>query len=184
LATWRLVGKPAYPVGSIFPIERFPFTSLFIDYPDVPQLIGDAATDPRVDDFTRGIMAHAGIKAIAVIPLTMAGQWVGIITCSWPQPHAFSKQEEEIFSALINLTAPAVQSQRLYYKTKLQAEKERLINQINQQIQRTGSVESALQTAVKELGQTLQATTAVRWRWRGDSKRTGETNGHHNGGRS
>jgi GAF domain-containing protein len=107
-------------------------------------------------------MAQAGIKAIAVIPLTMGGQWVGIITCSWPQPRTFSRQEEEIFTALINMAAPAVQSQRLYFKTKAQADKEHLINLINQRIQGTVTIESALQTAVKELGQALKTTTQVK----------------------
>ncbi len=162
LAGWRLDGKLSFPVGTIFPMQRFPFTSLFINDPNDPQLIGEAATDPRVDDFTRGVMAHAGIKAIAVIPLTMGGEWVGIITCSWPEPRTFSRQEEEIFNALINMAAPAVQSQRLYFKTKAQAEKEHLINEINQRIQNTVSVESALQTAVKELGQALNTTAQIK----------------------
>ncbi len=162
LAGWRMDGKLSFPVGTIFPMERFPFTRLFINDPDDPQLIGDPTTDPRVDDFTRGVMAHAGIKAIAVIPLTMGGEWVGIITCSWPQSRTFSRQEEEIFNALINMAAPAVQSQRLYFKTKAQADKEHLINEITQRIQKTISVESALQTAVKELGQALHTTTKVK----------------------
>ena len=60
------------------------------------------------------------------------------------------------------MAAPAVQSQRLYFKTKSQAEKEHLINEINERIQRTVSIESALQTAVKELGQALQTTTQIK----------------------
>jgi len=183
LAGWRLDGKPSFPVGTIFPMQRFPFTSLFINDRVNPQLIGEAATDARVDDFTRGVMAQAGIKAIAVVPLAVGGQWVGIITCSWPQSRTFSKQEAEIFSALINMAAPAVQSQRLYFQIRAQAEKERLINEINQRILDTISIESALQTAVKELGQALQTTAQVKWHWRGDSERTSEMNGHHNGGR-
>ncbi len=161
LAGWRIDGNLSFPVGTVFPMERFPFTSLFINDPDDPQLIGDPATDPRVDEFTRGVMAHSGIKAIAVIPLTVGGQWVGIITCSWPQPRTFSRQEEEIFNALINMAAPAVQSQRLYFKTKVQAEKEHLINEINERIQSTVTVESALQTAVTELGRALKLKEAM-----------------------
>ncbi len=162
LAGWRLDGTLSFPVGTVFPMQRFPFTGLFINEPNDPQLIGDAATDSRVDDFTRGVMAHAGIQAIAVIPLTLGGQWVGIITCSWSQPRIFSRQEEEIFNALINMAAPAVQSQRLYFKTKAQADKEHFINEISQRIQNTVSIESALQTAVKELGKALHTTTQVK----------------------
>ncbi len=162
LATWRLDGNPSFPVGTVFPIKRFPFASLFMSDSDAPQLISDVSIDPRVDEFTRGVMAHAGIKSIAVVPLTVGGEWVGIITCSWPQPHEFSKLEEEIFSALINMAAPAVQSQRLYFQTKVQAEREQVVNQINQRILNTESMEDALQTAVKELGQTLQTAAQVK----------------------
>lgn len=162
LAGWRQDGNLSFPVGTIFPMQQFPFTNLFINEPNDPQLIGDTTNDPRVDDFTRGVMAQAGIKAIAVIPLTLGGQWVGIITCSWPQPHTFSKQEEEIFDALINMAAPAVQSQRLFFKTKAQADKERLINRITQSIQSTTTIEHAVETTITELGKALQAryTTA------------------------
>lgn len=162
LANWKRNDTPSYPVGTCFPLHQFPFTGLFINNSETPTLIANAATDDRVDAFTKTVMAHAGIQAIAVIPLAMAGQWVGIVTWSWPEPHLFSKQEEEIANALINLAAPAVQSQRLFFKTKVQADKEQLINHINQRIQNTVSVESALQTAVKELGQALQATTQVK----------------------
>lgn len=162
LADWQHAGQPAYQVGTRFPVNQFPFAGLFLGDAEAPQLISDVLDDPRVDEFTRTVMTHAGIRAIAVIPLTVAEQWVGIITSSWSGVHPFSKQEREIFSALINMAAPAVQSQRLYAKTKSQADKERLINVINQRIQGTLTVESALQTAVKELGQALQTTTQVK----------------------
>ena len=162
LANWKRDDVPAYPVGTCFPLQQFPFTSLFIHNPDEPTLIENAPADDRVDSFTKKVMVQAGICAIAVIPLTMAGQWVGIITASWSEPHTFSKQEQEMLNALINLAAPAVQSQRLLAKTTAQADKEHLINLINQRIQSTMTVESALQTAVKELGQALHVTTKVK----------------------
>lgn len=162
LADWQHEGQPAYQVGTRFPVQQFPFAGLFLGDADAPQLISDVLADERVDDFTRAVMTHAGIRAIAVVPLTVARQWVGIITCSWSTVHPFTKQEQEIFSALINMAAPAVQSQRLYAKTKSQADKERLINIITQRIQGTVSVDSALQTAVQEIGKALQTTTQVR----------------------
>ncbi len=176
LAGWRREGPPSYPVGTKFPIKQFPFTNLFIFDPFDPTMIGDTVVDPRVDDFTREIMMQAGIKAIVVVPLTVGGQWVGIITCSWSEPRRFTKQEEEIFNALINMAAPAVQSQRLFAKTKAQAEKEHLINEINQRIQNTVSVESALQTAAKELGQALQTKTVIRLNVSANKKQDTYTN--------
>ncbi|MCA9953405.1 MAG: GAF domain-containing protein [Anaerolineales bacterium] len=162
LADWQHEGRPSYPVGIRFPVKQFPFAGLFLRDPSSPQLLGDVLVDERVDEFTRNVMTQAGIRAIAVVPLTVAQQWVGIMTCSWSTVHPFTRQEREIFNALINMTAPTVQSQRLFAKTKSQADKERIINIINQRIQGTVTVESALQTAVKELGQALQTTAQVK----------------------
>lgn len=162
LADWQHEGHPSYQAGTRFPVKQFPFAGLFLRDPNSPQLLSDVLTDERVDDFTRNVMTHAGIRALAVIPLTVAHQWVGIMTASWSTVHPFTKHEREIFEALINLAAPTVQSQRLYTKTKSQADKERIINIINQRIQSTVSVDSALQTAVKELGQALQTAAQVK----------------------
>src|SRR5690606_27471294 len=110
-----------YQVGTRFPVKQFPFAGLFLRDINSPQLLSDVFSDARVDEFTRQVMTHAGIRAIAVIPLAVAQQWVGVITCSWSSVHTFSQQEKEIFEALINMAAPAVQSQRLFMKTKSQA---------------------------------------------------------------
>ncbi|MBK7893397.1 MAG: GAF domain-containing protein [Anaerolineaceae bacterium] len=162
LAGWQRQGRPAYPVGTHFPVKQFPFAGLFLKSSDAPQLISEVTADERIDDVTQAAMAQASIQAIALIPLTVAQQWVGIITFSWSEAHPFTRQEQEIFNALINIVAPTVQSQRLFAKTKSQADKERLINIINQRIQSTASIDSALQTAVKELGKALQTTTQVK----------------------
>jgi GAF domain-containing protein len=162
LADWQHEGHPSYQVGTRFPVKQFPFAGLFLRDINTPQLLSDVHSDSRVDEFTRQVMTHAGIRAIAVIPLAVAQQWVGVITCSWSAVHPFSQQEKEIYEALINMAAPAVQSQRLFMKTKSQADKERLINIVNQRIQGTFTVDSALQTAVKELGKALQTTAQVK----------------------
>jgi len=162
LADWQHEGQPSYQVGTRFPVKQFPFAGLFLRDINSPQLLSDVHSDSRVDEFTRQVMTHAGIRAIAVIPLAVAQQWVGVITCSWPSVHTFSQQEKEIYEALINMAAPAVQSQRLFMKTKSQADKERLINIVNQRIQETFTVDSALQTAVKELGKALQTAAQVK----------------------
>lgn len=161
LANWRPDGGGSFPVGTRFALHEFPFSGLFMNNPNEPQFIEDIATDLRVDAFTRTVMQQVGIGSLVVVPLTIAGQWVSILTFSWSTPYTFNYQLKEFFKALINLTAPVVQSQRLFSKTKAQADKERLINLISQRIQGTMSVESALQTAVTELGNTLKAQTAI-----------------------
>ena len=162
LADWQRDGQPAYPVGTRFPVSRFPLSGTFFGNAEKPILISDVLNDERVDVFTQDIMTQAGIGAIAMVPLSVAGEWVGILTGSWKTAHPFTLQEEELFNALVNLVAPTAQSQRLFTQTKTQADKERLINLINQRIQGTLTIDSALQTAVKELGQALRTPAQVK----------------------
>ncbi|MCA9899474.1 MAG: GAF domain-containing protein [Anaerolineales bacterium] len=161
LANWRLDGNASFPVGTRFTLEEFPFTNLFMSNPQEPQFISDVSGDARVDAYTRQVMQQVGIGAIVVVPLTIAGQWVGILTYSWPMPYAFSQPLKDFSRALINLTAPVIQSQRLFAKTRAQADKEHLINVITQRIQEATTMENALQTAVSELGRALQAKHAT-----------------------
>jgi PAS domain S-box-containing protein len=113
VAAWDREGSPSTPVGSRFYLPEFPFSRLWMASPHEPQLIVDVTTDERVDEHTRDLLAQVGRRAMAVIPLTQAGRWVGLITLTWGEPHEFSAQEEEIYDALTGLAAPAVESLRL-----------------------------------------------------------------------
>jgi rsbT co-antagonist protein RsbR len=113
VAVWQREGTPVTPVGSRFYLPEFPFASLLLASQDEPHLIADAATDERVDETTRNLLAQSGVRAFVLIPLTQAGRWVGIFTLSWREPHKFSEQEMAVYNALIGLASPAVESRRL-----------------------------------------------------------------------
>ncbi len=113
VATWEREGPPRVRVGSRYYLPEFPFTHLWLASPDEPQLITDVITDEQVDETTRNVVTQAGTRAMAVIPLTQAGGWVGIITFSWDEAHEFSQQETEIYDALIGLATPAAEIRRL-----------------------------------------------------------------------
>jgi anti-anti-sigma regulatory factor len=50
---------------------------------------------------------------MAMIPLVLAGRWVGMITFNWGVPHDFSDEEAGFFQALAGLAAPVVENRRL-----------------------------------------------------------------------
>jgi rsbT co-antagonist protein RsbR len=129
VATWQKEG--ATQPNMRYRLSEFPFTSLFINNPDKPQLVSDITTDERVDENVRGAMAQMGLHALVIVPLTQAGlgretsaertsrehlierRWVGLLIFSWTQPREFGPQEAEIYQALIGLASPAVDSRRL-----------------------------------------------------------------------
>ena len=76
-------------------------------------MVSDIATDERIDENFRGVMLQMGLRGIALIPLTQAGRWVGLLSSSWVEPHEFSPQEVEIYTALMGLASPAVDNRRM-----------------------------------------------------------------------
>ncbi len=101
------------PMGSRFYLPDFPFSRLWMAGPNEPQLIADVATSERLDENLKSLMISMDIHATAIIPLTQAGSWVGVLILTWDKMHEFSEQETQIYCDLISLAAPAVESRRL-----------------------------------------------------------------------
>jgi signal transduction histidine kinase len=114
VATWWQKGKDPLPVGSRFYVPTFPFARLWIANPDESQLIANVATNQEVDEATRNLLLQRGTLATAIIPLAQAGHWVGIVGLAWETPHDFSREEIEIYRALMGLGTQAVENQRLF----------------------------------------------------------------------
>ena len=106
------------PIGARFYLPDFLFSSLWMANPNEPQLIADVTTDEQVDVNFRNLLVQMGTRALAAIPLTVAGRWVGLINLSWDEVHEFGEQEAEIYTALIGLASSAVESHRLFKLTQ------------------------------------------------------------------
>jgi len=161
VADWRHEGEAPIPVGTRFYLPELPFSKLWVADPDNPLFISDVQTDDRVDDATRVAMEQGGSRALAIVPLTRGQERVGLITFTWDQPHEFSQNEQETCRAIIGLASPAVHSRRLFEQTQMQADREAMLNVINQKIQSATSVEAVLQIAARELGHALDAPMTI-----------------------
>ncbi len=134
VATWHREGRSPNPVGTRFRIVNFPISYLWLSNPNEALLIADVATDERVDDNTRQLLALANCRATAIIPLTQAGRWVAVAVFTWREPHEFSGAEEEIYNALIGLASPAVASRRLLLQTQEALEETWMLYEMGRQL--------------------------------------------------
>jgi PAS domain S-box-containing protein len=119
IAWWFADGREApYPLGTRFPLKQLPLTALWVKDPSNPLIFSDTRTDERLDEQTRGWYVQAGTLASILMPLSLAGRWVGLLSISWTKPHTFSEQDQRIYQALMRQFATAVDNQRLVQQTQ------------------------------------------------------------------
>ena len=100
------------------------------------------------------------VRAEAAVPISLGDRVLGVLHVMHSVAGGLKQEDADLLQALANQVAIALQNARLYEQAQQQAEREALINRISQSIQSAGSVPSALQVAVRELGQALGGATA------------------------
>ena len=130
--------------------------------PDEMLVAPDLATDERIGETTRAIFMNMfKAKSLIYVPIVVGQQWIGFINGIYSQAKQFPEAELRRLNVLVRQAAISVQSIRLLQETHRRAEREALINSINQKIQAAPTVQFALQTAVTELSQALKLKKAV-----------------------
>ncbi|MGQ0601681.1 MAG: GAF domain-containing protein, partial [Anaerolineales bacterium] len=157
VATWQREGAPVMPVGTRFNIADFSFSRLWITDKHDPFVVADAQTDARFDAAARSVFMQTQAIGSIILPLTLAGKWLGLVLVNWTVPHAFTDAEARLYRALAGQAAVVLNNRLLFEDAQRRARRETIINSITQRIQNTVSIESALQTAVQEIGVALKA---------------------------
>jgi PAS domain S-box-containing protein len=139
VASWQTV----YPIGSRFYLPDFPLARFWLSNPDEPVLLSNIFAEEYVNKGIGRFSQQLGVQALAVIPLTRTGRWVGLLSFAWPVVHSFTPQETELYHALQNLAAPVVENRRLV------AQLEQLIAdrtlKLQQEVDERRQAEAALQ---------------------------------------
>ncbi len=92
------------------------------------------------------------------VPMIVGDEVVGAISLqNMPGKPAFTEADQQLMMTIATTVGVAIQNAILFEQTQRRAEREQLVNEITQKIQSTVTIESALQAAVQELGQSLQA---------------------------
>lgn len=143
------------PLGTRFYLPELPIAKLWISNPHAPLLIEDIESDERLDPQTRQIYQQTGTRASVIMPLSLGGQWLGLIVLTWMEPQQFTERDERLYKSVATQTAIALSNQQLLEQTQQTARRERMLRQITARVRGSADVESIMQTAVQEVGQAL-----------------------------
>ena len=95
------------------------------------------------------------------VPLVIGDRLLGVLDVQSDRVNAFTDEDANIQTTLASQVATALQNARSFTQAQKQAEREAMLNVINQKIQSATSVESVLQIAARELGHALGAPMTV-----------------------
>lgn len=104
-----------------------------------------------------------GTQSEAAVPIAAGGDVLGVLDVQENQVNGLSAEDVELILLVAGQIAIALRNAQFIETTRQRAVNEAKINEIRLKIQETTDVESALQVAVRELGEALNASrTAVR----------------------
>ncbi|MBC7814853.1 MAG: GAF domain-containing protein, partial [Burkholderiales bacterium] len=99
---------------------------------------------PYLDETSRKLYEQHHVRATALLPLSSKGRWVGIVMFSWNRPHQFDERDERIFTAMIQQTAPIVDSIRLLEQTRRRAARTERLLEVNTALSQATNEEQIL----------------------------------------
>ena len=97
-------------------------------------------------------------KSETAIPISTGRTVLGVLDVQQNVVNGLSDQDVELLQALAGQVAISYQNARNFEESRAKADLETMVNTIGQKIQRAGSMEETLQTAIRELGVALGAT--------------------------
>jgi GAF domain-containing protein len=150
---WNETGHEVTPVGTRYPLEVIRAMPLFVS--PTPVFFNDTFHDERVDAMTMELVKKLNLRAVAVLPLHTTSRQLGALILEAEEPHNFTPDETRLFSSLAPQIATVVENRQQYERAQYQAQREAMLNTINQKIQSATSVEAVLQIAARELGHAL-----------------------------
>ena len=142
--------------------EHLPFKGTAVARALQEQRLLVAPQDFALNDmpYTR-MLAEEGMQSFICAPLMVGDRPLGALNIGSHKANAFGTTDAYIIRQVVSLLAATLESHRLFEETRRRAEREALVNAISQKIQNAPTIQSAMQTAVTELGKALQVKRAV-----------------------
>ena len=156
---WSGEGHEITPIGTRYPLEVIRVMPMFVS--PTPVFFNDTFDDERVDETTMELVKKLNLRAVAVLPLHLGSRQIGALILEAEEPHNFTPDETRLFESLAPQIATVLENRQQYERAQRQAEREAMLNAINQKIQSATSVEAVLQIAARELGHALGAPMTI-----------------------
>ncbi|MBZ0298879.1 MAG: GAF domain-containing protein, partial [Anaerolineae bacterium] len=113
VSEWVEPGALAHGVGMRFENSAYSGITEWLKYHDQPWLVADVHTEDGMDQASQQAAADHHIVSEAVLPLRNQGRLVGVLLFGWAAPFTFTERDQRIYTALIQLAAPVIDSVRL-----------------------------------------------------------------------
>lgn len=98
--------------------------------------------------------------AEAAVPIAMGDEVLGVLDVQADEVGGLTDEDADVLLSITNQVAIALQNARLLEAERERSENEARINEINQKLLKTTTVETALQVAAREIGRAVRAQQA------------------------
>jgi GAF domain-containing protein len=156
---WNSIGHEPSEVGRHYTIQTLNILPIFISA--TPVFFNDTTVDERISSSTLETFARQNIHSMAVLPLYLGSQQIGVLFLESEAAHNFTQDEIRLFSAMAPQIATVLENRRQFERAQQQANRESTLNVISQKIQNATTVEAVLQIAARELGHALGAPMTI-----------------------
>jgi GAF domain-containing protein len=121
---------------------------------NAPILVQDTAQDPNW--LPNPLLPDT--KSEVAVPISVGDEVMGVLDVQQNIVAGLNEENVVLLESIANQVAIGVRNAHSYEESKSRADLESLVNAIGQKIQRAGTVEDVLQTAIREVGVALGAT--------------------------
>jgi GAF domain-containing protein len=160
---WVYEGTPRLSVGTRIYLPDLPFAKLWIDDPFTPVLISDVVEDERLIPALRDAFLATDIRASVIMPLSLAGRWVGLITVNWTTPHLFTLTDQRLYKSLATQSAVVVNNLLLYEEAQQRASLLEKLTQIEVALSQSGNEAEIIKAMAQVVEVDLSAHIALQY---------------------
>ncbi|HUM68619.1 MAG TPA: GAF domain-containing protein, partial [Chloroflexota bacterium] len=119
VAQWSRRNLTITPLHTRFHLPDFPLSRLWLADAENPLFVSDIEVDDRIDLTTRTLYKQGDVIATAILPLALAGRWVGLTIVSWDSQREFTPQEKRIYRAIMSQLASVLDRARQFERSEL-----------------------------------------------------------------